>query len=784
MVNRIGGLASGMDIDALVEKLMSAERSPLNKLQQKKQTTLWTRDAYRSINTKLETFRQNIYDNLLLKSFNTKTAATSNSNYVTATATSNSAGTLTIEGVSQLATAARTTGSQINATKDSKLSDLGITDGAISFKAIQANGKLAENATKIEFDPNTTTVSQLVEKINKSNAGVTAVFENGRFSITAKNTGDVKGGAEIVVANEDIATLGKLGLGTSTDLAKNGQNAMFQVNGIATERSTNSFEISGYKVTLKSTFNATNTINESIKAAYAERKNAIESFPLLETKAADKETAYNNKLNNFNDTYNSIFKDAFLTGLSGNEKTSYTTINDAAFLNGLTEDEVNELAMLDLSSLDLNDPNNGISKTLNDKLKALEPAQLVALDTLDETQLKSLQSVASKEVAYKNADKKFLANLTDEDMTAIASIDWSADKPLEGLANDTKDKLSKLNNTQLQALKGLNKNELEAFKDVASSQLELQTAEAEKISAANALKAGDQRVKDALATVNAALAAAGLNPIDETADPNNPPPQITGPGTTEPPVTLTSTTDVDEMMKKIKEFVTTYNGLIKDLNDQTKETKYRSYAPLTDEQRKEMSENEIKLWEEKAKSGLLRSDTIIRGGLSNMRSLIYESYPGVENKKYNTLFSIGITTSKSYNEGGTLEIDDVKLRKVLEEDPDAVTALFANNGKKEEKKIIDGVEQTVDTRGFLVKLRESMNDFKLDIEKKAGRATLTDNQYSIGKSIIDMDKRIDTWKDKLEKIEARYWKQFSAMEKAINKANSQSSYFAQFSGQA
>lgn len=784
MVNRIGGLASGMDIDALVEKLMSAERSPLNKLQQKKQTTLWTRDAYRSINTKLETFRQNIYDNLLLKSFNTKTAATSNSNYVTATATSNSAGTLTIEGVSQLATAARTTGSQINATKDSKLSDLGITDGAISFKAIQANGKLAENATKIEFDPNTTTVSQLVEKINKSNAGVTAVFENGRFSITAKNTGDVKGGAEIVVANEDIATLGKLGLGTSTDLAKNGQNAMFQVNGIATERSTNSFEISGYKVTLKSTFNATNTINESIKAAYAERKNAIESFPLLETKAADKETAYNNKLNNFNDTYNSIFKDAFLTGLSGNEKTSYTTINDAAFLKGLTEDEVNKLAMLDLSSLDLNDPNNGISKTLNDKLKALEPAQLVALDTLDETQLKSLQSVASKEVAYKNADKKFLANLTDEDMTAIASIDWSADKPLEGLANDTKDKLSKLNNTQLQALKGLNKNELEAFKDVASSQLELQTAEAEKISAANALKAGDQRVKDALATVNAALAAAGLNPIDETADPNNPPPQITGPGTTEPPVTLTSTTDVDEMMKKIKEFVTTYNGLIKDLNDQTKETKYRSYAPLTDEQRKEMSENEIKLWEEKAKSGLLRSDTIIRGGLSNMRSLIYESYPGVENKKYNTLFSIGITTSKSYNEGGTLEIDDVKLRKVLEEDPDAVTALFANNGKKEEKKIIDGVEQTVDTRGFLVKLRESMNDFKLDIEKKAGRATLTDNQYSIGKSIIDMDKRIDTWKDKLEKIEARYWKQFSAMEKAINKANSQSSYFAQFSGQA
>lgn len=36
MVNRIGGLASGMDIDALVAKLMQAEKSPLIKLQQKK----------------------------------------------------------------------------------------------------------------------------------------------------------------------------------------------------------------------------------------------------------------------------------------------------------------------------------------------------------------------------------------------------------------------------------------------------------------------------------------------------------------------------------------------------------------------------------------------------------------------------------------------------------------------------------------------------------------------------------------------------------------------------
>lgn len=32
---RIGGLASGMDIDSIVEKLMAVERLPLDKLEQK-----------------------------------------------------------------------------------------------------------------------------------------------------------------------------------------------------------------------------------------------------------------------------------------------------------------------------------------------------------------------------------------------------------------------------------------------------------------------------------------------------------------------------------------------------------------------------------------------------------------------------------------------------------------------------------------------------------------------------------------------------------------------------
>ncbi len=197
MVNRIGGLASGMDIDSIVKKLMNAERTPLNKLYQKKQTYEWQRDAYRSVNTKLKTFDTYISDNLVLKSLISKTASSSNSNLVSATATGSAAGTLSIEGVSQLATAARKVGDQVNAVGTTKMADLGAT-GTIEFKAIQTNGQLASEATKIEITSDMT-VDQFVSKVNSSNAGISAVFENGRFSFTAKNTGDVKGDDEIKV---------------------------------------------------------------------------------------------------------------------------------------------------------------------------------------------------------------------------------------------------------------------------------------------------------------------------------------------------------------------------------------------------------------------------------------------------------------------------------------------------------------------------------------------------------------------------------------------------------
>lgn len=788
MVNRIGGLASGMDIDALVEKLMTAERSPLIKLQQQKQTSVWMRDAYRSVNAKLKTFDTYIADNLLLKGFNSKTATSSNSKYVTATATSSASGNLTIEGVSQLATAGKTVGNkQVNsnagvATGKTKISDIegsqftGTGEYSILLKSIKSDGTLASEATEIKFKA-TDTIDDVMKKINSSSAGVNAFFENGKLSVAAKNTGELAGNAaEVQLVTEQTkngvkvegtgnALFSLFGVGSagSNDLVDGGSNAIFRVNGIDTERSTNTFSMGGYNITLNETFNSKATIETRIKTLeelLTSTKKAINSLPgeisNLTNIVAGLKGDYDDALKMFNGADTS-------TAITAAGKKVLATMNK------------DQLAILD--KLDLTDDEAIDASDLTDAqkkaLKALKTEEKEALNSSLSDELKDLQRFS----AYENlssASKNIFMNMDSSALDELASIsDLTSNDDIDNsnLTDDQKTALKNLSSEQRQILGNVSSEDLKDMKEVLNTKNAYDINNAElttKIQQLETAKSNEIKYEKDLLEAKAELDR--LNALPDA-------------GTTVPSVTLTSTTNVDDMMGKIKEFVTKYNELVKEMNDQTKEKKYRDYPPLTDDQRKDMSENEIKLWEEKAKSGLLRSDSILRSGLADIRGLIYQSNPAVSNPKYNTLFNIGITSSKSYNDGGTLEIDEEKLRKALEDDPDAVTALFTNSGSEKETITVDGVEKTVDTRGFLQKLRGSMNTFKIDIEKKAGMASSVDNSYTIGKSIVDMDKRIDTWKDKLEKIEARYWKQFSAMESAINKANSQSSIFSQFGAQ-
>jgi flagellar hook-associated protein 2 len=251
-------------------------------------------------------------------------------------------------------------------------------------------------------------------------------------------------------------------------------------------------------------------------------------------------------------------------------------------------------------------------------------------------------------------------------------------------------------------------------------------------------------------------------------------------GETSTPVSITISTDVDGMIEKIEEFVNKYNELIGSLNDKIREKRYREYPPLTKEQKEEMDEKEIELWEEKAKSGLLRGDSIISNGLSQMRRDLYSKVDGIGTNVIDTLFEFGITTTNEISNGGKLVIDKDKLREVLESDPDKVVKTLTQSGQVTK----DANGQVIsDTRGIVQRLRDTIKGIITNIEKKAGKPTFTENQYSIGLQLRDVENRISDFQRRLQDIETRYWRQFTAMEKAVSRANQQSAFLlGQFGG--
>src|SRR5690625_4411368 len=105
---RISGLATGVDIDQIVADLMRAERLPVDKMLQERQTLEWKMEDYREINRKLNTFRNNIFDSVIRQAnMLAKTVSSSNENAVTATGASTAGNTtMQIEQITQLARAA------------------------------------------------------------------------------------------------------------------------------------------------------------------------------------------------------------------------------------------------------------------------------------------------------------------------------------------------------------------------------------------------------------------------------------------------------------------------------------------------------------------------------------------------------------------------------------------------------------------------------------------------------------------------------------------------------
>jgi len=236
--------------------------------------------------------------------------------------------------------------------------------------------------------------------------------------------------------------------------------------------------------------------------------------------------------------------------------------------------------------------------------------------------------------------------------------------------------------------------------------------------------------------------------------------------------TIGAVTDRSGVIDKIKSFVEQYNALIDNFTTATTTKINRDYSPLTDEQRESMSEKQIEQWEKKARQGTLYNDSILRDTLGIMRSGMYTPL-NVPKDQISTLSQIGITVQSSYKENGKLEIDEKKLAEAVNGNFDQVKQLFLMTSTSPE---VPGKSNL----GMADRLYNTINEQLEAIKKKIGSTGILEAQDDsiIGKELKELSTRESAWKSKLEAIETRYYKQFSAMEKALQKMNSQSSIFS------
>jgi len=237
---------------------------------------------------------------------------------------------------------------------------------------------------------------------------------------------------------------------------------------------------------------------------------------------------------------------------------------------------------------------------------------------------------------------------------------------------------------------------------------------------------------------------------------------------------ITVSRDTDAIYNAIKNFIDKYNEVIGKINDKYWEKRYKDYNPLTDEEMELLTEKQIEKWEEKARSGLLRSDPLLGSILSEMRSILMQSVTGLAAEK-NTLAEIGIVTG-TWDEFGKLKINvnqsgEDLLRKAIEEDPDAVLKLFTN--------LAADPSANEDEKGLAVRLYENINKAINRLGEKAGRTTDLVDDSEIGEKIRNLDKRMYDFEERLLMIEDRYYRQFAAMETALSKMNQQSVWLAQ-----
>lgn len=242
-------------------------------------------------------------------------------------------------------------------------------------------------------------------------------------------------------------------------------------------------------------------------------------------------------------------------------------------------------------------------------------------------------------------------------------------------------------------------------------------------------------------------------------------------------VSFQSKTDSDKIIDAVKAMAEEYNTMMAEIKSAYSTMPYQqsngalaSYEPLTEDDRAGMSESAIERYEAKAKQGILFGDR----NLSNLYSKMSEAFSFSNTKDVDTLREMGLELTYSISDGSqALQVDEDKLRDMLDSDPERVAELFTKT---------DGIMDRMKTE--LDYYAKTTGEPKGLLIQQAGSPlsslSLLNNQWQ--SEIDNISTQIEKWQDKLTSQVDKYTSMFSRLEVLINQMNSQSSTLAGLMG--
>lgn len=232
------GSYSGIDQNT-IEQLLEVERLPLKQLSNKKDNITEKQNAWRDINTRLNSLFEKIKALQNQDTFLSKIATSSNEDYVTMSPSKNAASGIYRISVGQLATNTNIIGGKVLQVGQTTTDQLGLKG---SFTMANEEGK----EVMVEVNE-TDSLRDIVNKINKSlyfenedskgeDIGIKASIIDGRIVLTDEKSGN----RNISLIDGGEGLLSDLALDENNRKVTEGQQAQFTINGVQVESDTNS----------------------------------------------------------------------------------------------------------------------------------------------------------------------------------------------------------------------------------------------------------------------------------------------------------------------------------------------------------------------------------------------------------------------------------------------------------------------------------------------------------------------------------------------------------------